>query len=76
MKRFFTLAAALLMLAATGLAQAQANIEVDTPAINALKKSMQTRFCSEVVSNPLRPRFTPVRFLTFTPRQRWGFRAV
>lgn len=46
MKRLFTLTAALFMLALAGHVQAQANIEVDTPAINALKKSMQARFAS------------------------------
>lgn len=35
--------AALLLTLAAGLAQAQANLEVNTPAINALKKSMGER---------------------------------
>jgi len=44
MKRSFALVAAWFALAFAGLAHAQANIEIDTPAINVLKKSMQARF--------------------------------
>jgi uncharacterized protein YdbL (DUF1318 family) len=44
MKRFLNLATALCLFMIAGLAHAQANIEVDTPAINALKKGMQARF--------------------------------
>jgi uncharacterized protein len=46
MNRFLKLCAALWLTTLSAVAFAQANIEVDTPAINALKKSMQTRFAS------------------------------
>jgi uncharacterized protein len=46
MNRILKLCAALWLTMLSAFAFAQANIEVDTPAINALKKSMQTRFAS------------------------------